>query len=190
MGKIVRAFLCAVFLNVFNVNAQVQSIKGVVTGGETGGPVAGASVVVKGTTVGTVTGNDGSYQLYLPENAQILVFSYMGMKTLEIPISGSIINVTLEFDIIGVDEVVVIAYGTALRQHFTGSVSTVNSTQLERFQSADFSKVLQGISSGVLTTSGSGQPGETAEIIQMPACIPSDNQHSFFHSFICHYSFT
>lgn len=164
MGKIALTFLWVVFLNVFIVNAQIQSISGMVTGGPDGVPVSGASVVVKGTTIGTVTNSDGFYQLYLPENANTLVFSFIGMKTLEVPVTGNTVNVNLEPDVVGVDEIVVVAYGTVLKQHFTGSVSAVNSAQLERFQSADFSKVLQGITSGVITTSGSGQPGESAEI--------------------------
>ncbi len=164
MVKIAQALLYFAWLNVYVVNAQVQTVSGVVTATETDDPIAGVSVVAKGTTTGTVTNHEGFYQLDLPENVQTLVFSFMGMKTVEMPVESSTVNAVLEPDFVGVDEVVVVAYGDMLKEHFTGSVSTIHSSQLERFQTADFSKTLQGLSAGVLTSSGSGQPGEGAEI--------------------------
>jgi len=164
MAKKILAILFIAWLCLFEVNAQIRRISGVITASDTGLPVSGASVVVKGTTLGTVTNQDGYYQLNLPADSQSLVFSFIGMKTLEYPVSGSTLNVVMEPDYMGVGEVIVVAYGTSLKQHFTGSVSTVNARQLERFQTVDFSKALQGLASGVLTTSGSGQPGESAEI--------------------------
>ncbi len=163
MGKYVLAILYVAWLSVIVVNAQVQRISGVVTSFD-GGAVAGASVVAKGTTVGTVTNREGYYQLIVPENAHSLVFSFIGMKTVELPVQGSSVDAVLFPDIVGVDEVVVVAYGTALKERFTGSVSTISGVQLERFQADGISKALQGLSSGVLTTSGSGQPGTDAEI--------------------------
>jgi len=163
MGKNVLAILCIAWLSIIVVNAQVQRISGVVTSSE-GGTVSGASVVVKGSTVGTVSNREGYYQLIVPENAQSLVFSFIGMKTVELPIQGSSVDAVLFPDIVGVDEVVVVAYGTAVKERFTGSVSTISAAQLERFQTDGISKALQGLSSGVLTTSGSGQPGTDAEI--------------------------
>lgn len=164
MLKKILAILFVVWLSVFAVNAQIKRISGMVTASDTDLPVPGVSVVVKGTTLGTVTNQDGYYQLSLPDEAQVLVFSFIGMKMLERPVSGSTLNVVMEPDYIGLEEVVVVAYGTSLKRHFTGAVSTVSSEQLERFQAADFSKALQGLASGVLSTSGAGQPGESAEI--------------------------
>jgi TonB-linked SusC/RagA family outer membrane protein len=164
MLKKVLAILFVVWISVFTVNAQIRRISGVITASGTGLPVSGVSVVVKGTTLGTVTNQDGYYQLNLPANAQSLVFSFVGMKTLELPVSGNTLNVIMEPDNIGVDEVIVVAYGTSLRQHYTGSVSSISSAQLNRFQTAGFTKALQGLSAGVITTSGVGQPGEDAEI--------------------------
>lgn len=152
------------WLNLGIVYAQVHKVSGEVTSVEKGAPVAGVSVVVKGTTVGTVTNQEGFYQLYLPENAKSLVFSYIGMKTVEVTVSGSTLNVALKPDVVGVDEVVIVAYGSMPKERFTGSVSTVRSNELEQFQTAGFSKALQGLSAGVLTTNGNGQPGEEAEI--------------------------
>lgn len=159
LAILIVAWLC---MNV--VNAQVKRISGVVSGSDTGIPVAGVSVVVKGTTLGTVTNYDGYYQLNLSDNAQTLVFSFVGMKTVEVPISGTTINVIMEPDYFDVDEVVVVAYGTSLKEQYTGSVSSISGVQLNRFQTTGFTKALQGLSSGVLATSGVGQPGEDAEI--------------------------
>ncbi|WP_372950028.1 SusC/RagA family TonB-linked outer membrane protein [Mariniphaga sp.] len=164
MGKKILAILFIAWLSLCFANAQVYRISGIVTDSDQGSPLSGVSVVVKGTTLGTVTNQDGYYQLNLPENTQTLVFSFIGMKTLELPVEGSVLNVVLEPDMVGVDEVVVVAYGTSLKEHFTGSISTVDDIQLERFQTAGFTKALQGLTSGVITTSGSGQPGEDAEI--------------------------
>ncbi len=164
MERKLLAILIIAWLSIFVVNAQVFRISGVVTDSEQGNPVSGVSIVVKGSTLGTVTNQDGYYQLNLSEQAQTLVFSFIGMKTQEIPVEGTVLNVVLEPDNVGVDEVVVVAYGTSIKEEFTGSVSSVDGTQLEKFQSAGFTKALQGLASGVITTSGSGQPGEDAEI--------------------------
>lgn len=158
------AILFIAWLCLFEVNAQLKRISGVVTTAGTGGPVAGVSVVVKGTTLGTVTNQDGYYQLSLSDSTQSLVFSYVGLKTVEIPVSGATLNVVMEPDYFDVDEVVVVAYGTSLKEQYTGSVSSISGVQLNRFQVAGFTKALQGLSAGVLATSGVGQPGEDAEI--------------------------
>ena len=158
------AILFVAWCSIIVVNAQVVRISGIVTDSNQGSPISGVSVFVKGSTLGTVTNQDGFYQLNLPEDTQTLVFSFIGMKTQELPVEGLTLNVVLEPDNVGVDEVVVVAYGTTLKEQFTGSVSSVDNLQLDRFQTADFTKALQGLSSGVISTSGSGQPGEEAEI--------------------------
>lgn len=164
MLKKVLAVLFVAWFCMFSVNAQVKRISGVVTAAVTNMPVAGVSVVAKGTSLGTVTNQDGYYFLNLSEETPSLVFSHIGMKTLEIAVSGTVLDVVLEPDIVGVDEVVVVAYGTSLKEHYTGSVSTIDDVQLDRFQTAGFTKTLQGLSPGVMVTGGSGQPGEDAEI--------------------------
>ncbi len=163
MGK----FLSAVLLNIFlymSGTAQVKTVSGTVIDSSDGNPLAGATVAVKGTETGTVTNHNGNYELAVPEQAQYLVFSFVGMKRTEAAITGEVVNVTLEPDLLGLDEVVVVAYGSAEKQHFTGSYSTVQSVQLEGFQFTDFSRALQGMTSGVYTAGESGQPGEGDDI--------------------------
>jgi TonB-linked SusC/RagA family outer membrane protein len=149
---------------VTSVFAQTRQITGKVTD-TSGVPIPGVSVAVKGTTNGTVTNTDGEFSLTVPEN-EILTFSFVGMKTVDVPITSQpYYNVIMESDIIGVDEVMVVAYGTAKKESFTGSAEVINNAALEKRPVANISKALEGQISGVQSTSGSGQPGEGANVI-------------------------
>lgn len=122
-----------IFISCWMVSAQEIKVIGKVNSSEDGQPLPGVSVVVKGTTIGTVTNDDGLYSLsnVLPEGT--LVFSFVGMKTQEISVSGrSTINVELSAVVIGMDEVVVVGYGTMKKSDLTGSVGSVQSEQLEK----------------------------------------------------------
>lgn len=145
--------------------AQTKQITGTVTSSDDGAPIPGVSVVVKGTTNGTTTNIDGEFTLVAPNN-EILIFSFVGMKSKDVPITdASIYNVQLEPDIIGVDEVMVVAYGTAKKESFTGSAEVIDNAVLEKRPVADLSKALEGQVAGVQTSIGSGQPGDGADII-------------------------
>ncbi len=146
------------------VGAQVKSLSGTVTSAEDGTGIPGVSVVVKGTTLGTVTNIDGYYQLEVPADAKTVVFSFVGMKTTELPITGTEINAELEADFIGVDEVMVVAYGEATKETFTGSASEVKGDELEKRLVSNVSNALSGIAAGVQATSNTGQPGSSASI--------------------------
>ncbi len=155
----------ALVSGIFSLYAQTKHITGKVTSAADGIPIPGASIVVKGTTIGTVTNVDGIFDLNVPEN-EILVISFVGMKTVELPVTTQTeYSVSLENDVIGMEEVMVVAYGTAKKESFTGSAEVVDNQVLERRPVSDISKALEGQVSGVQTTSGSGQPGEGAEII-------------------------
>ncbi|MFA6582578.1 MAG: carboxypeptidase-like regulatory domain-containing protein, partial [Paludibacter sp.] len=106
----VLSFL-AVLFTFSTVSAQIKSVSGVVKD-QSGETIIGASVLVKGTTIGTVTGMDGDYKLSIPANGKVLVISYVGMEKQEIPITSSVINVTLKSNALNLDEVVVVGYGT------------------------------------------------------------------------------
>ncbi len=146
------------------VVAQTRLVTGNVTSAEDRSPVPGASVVVKGTTIGTVTNADGNFSLNVPQNAQTLVISFVGMVTQEVPVSAQV-NVLLESDTRMIDEVISVAYGTAKKSSFTGSASSVGSDKLETRSVASISKALDGIVPGVQSTLGSGQPGSGASIV-------------------------
>ncbi len=108
------AFFLSIMLFIGNafVNAQTKDLTGTVTSGEDSQPIPGVSVSVKGTTLGTITDLDGEFELKVPADAQTLVFSFIGMKNIEMAIgSETVFNVTMESDVIGIDEVVVTALG-------------------------------------------------------------------------------
>ena len=112
MKKLATLLVLLVFVCVQLLHAQGVQITGNVSNSEDGNPLPGASIVIQGTTVGAVTNLDGDYTLVVPENAERLIFSFVGMKTQEIAIAGqTTINVVLEPDILGLDEVVVTALG-------------------------------------------------------------------------------
>ncbi len=129
--------------------AQGKSLSGKVTG-EDGAPVPGVTVVVKGTTNGTVTNIDGVYNLSnVPTNATV-IFSFVGLKTQEILVGDqSSVNVTMTVDAIGLDEVVAIGYGTSRKADLTGSVVNVQAEQLEKFQASSVSEMLRSAVPGL-----------------------------------------
>ncbi|MBP9987377.1 MAG: TonB-dependent receptor [Bacteroidales bacterium] len=139
--------------------AQNILVKGTVTDAATGEALAFVSVQVKGTMTGTTSDPDGNYSITVPENAT-LVFSFVGYKTADIPVAGKgKVDCALEVDAEYLDDVFVVAYGTAKKESFTGSASTIRSEQLEKRTVANVTKAIDGLAAGVQTTSGSGQPG-------------------------------
>ncbi len=138
---------------------QQQAVSGKVTDKD-GMPLPGVSIVVKGTTQGTVTNFDGEYTLTnVPENTT-LQFSFVGMKTQEVVVNDQTkINVTLEDETIGLQEVVAIGYGTMRKQDVTGSISKTEGAEMTKSQNFSALDNLRGKASGVNIYSNSGQPG-------------------------------
>jgi TonB-linked SusC/RagA family outer membrane protein len=139
---------------------QQPAVSGTVTD-ETGQPLPGVTVVVKGTTRGTVTNNDGNYSLTnIPEDA-VLVFSFVGLLTQEIEVRNqTTINVTMKMDAIGIEEVVAVGYGVQKKVTLTGSIGTINSQELTKRPAANTTELLQGEVAGLITRQTSGLPGE------------------------------
>ena len=130
---------------------------------EIGNPVIGASILVKGTTHGTVTDVDGNFFLTAPDDA-ILVISYVGMHTREVPVSPNM-RIVLESDTELLDEIVVVGYGTQRRENLTGAVSTVDvGKTLEARPYSDVGKALQGTVPGLSVISNSGVLGAQPSI--------------------------
>ena len=141
---------------------QQKSISGKVTD-QSGVPLPGVSVVVKGTTTGVITDNNGNYSLAnIPENAT-LQFSFVGMKTQEVAIAGkSSFNIIMEDETIGLEEVVAVGYGTQKKGNLTGSVASVNSDKLTISPIASTANSLAGRLPGLISVQSSGQPGNDA----------------------------
>jgi len=153
-------FSCFFALTSF---AQQKSLSGTVTG-EDGSPIPGVTIVVKGTTIGTVTDMDGKFSFKAPADAKVLSVAYVGMKTQELAIGNQTsFSVTMVSDITGVDEVVVVGYGTRLKEELTGSISTVSKDQLKISSSPNVISRMQGQVSGV-TVTNSNTPGGDAFI--------------------------
>jgi TonB-linked SusC/RagA family outer membrane protein len=165
MKKVVLMLLSIAFFGMLTVEAQVKRVTGTVVSAEDGSGIPGVSVVVKGTTLGTITNIDGEYQIDVPNDAETLLFSFVGMRTEELTIDGSVINVQMEAEMVGVDEVMVVAYGTTKKSSFTGSASTLKGEKLAQIQSSNISKSLEGNIAGVQIATNSGQPGDAASII-------------------------
>ena len=157
--------LACLFVGIGLVTAQTQKVTGVVISEEDGQPVIGASVLVKGTQIGAITGVDGDFTLpNVPSSAKTLVISYIGMQTQEVAIKPNM-RVMLESDTQVLDEVMVVAYGTTKKESFTGSAEVIKSEKLKERPIANVTKALDGMVAGVQTTSGSGQPGSGSSVV-------------------------
>jgi TonB-linked outer membrane protein, SusC/RagA family len=153
--------ILTIMLSISSVYAQKgKPIKGKVTD-TSSMPIPGVSVAVKGTSAGTITGADGSYTLNVPESGKVLVFSFVGMKTVEVTIGTQIlINVSLTEESIGLEEVVAVGYGTQKKVSLTGSVGTATAkTFKDRGPVSSPLAALQGQVAGVTVTRSSGQTG-------------------------------
>ncbi len=122
----------------------------------TGETIISASVVVQGTSIGTVTDFDGNYVLEVPDDAKVLVFSYIGLETQELPISGSVMNVTLKENAEVLEEVVVTGYGTTKKRDLVTAVASVSAEQLKDIPVTSAAEALQGKLSGVSVTTTEG----------------------------------
>jgi len=141
---------------------EERTIKGTVTD-KSGQPIPGVTVTVKGSTTGTVTDTEGNFSFDIPGDAEILKFSFIGMKTLEQPIGDqTVFDVVMEEEVIGLDEVVKIGYGVQKKRDLTGSVSRVESKDLDKVATFSLDQAIQGQASGVQVTANSGAPGSKA----------------------------
>ena len=159
-----KTFLFLVIIMTFSLGSYAQkSITGSVND-EDGLGIPGVTIVVKGTTQGTITDIDGNYNLTVTDDAKILIFSYVGMLSQEIEIGDqTTINVVMKPDVIGVDEIVVVGYGTRMKEELTGAVSTVSAEKLESTAETSVASRLQGQVAGV-TVLTANRPGADATI--------------------------
>ena len=162
-------------VSAWTLSAQT-TIKGVVTD-ESGEPLIGAGVVVEGTTIGTVTGIDGDYELTVPADAVNLVFSFIGLSEQTVPIAGqTVINVVLKVDSTFLDEVVVVGYQTVKRRDLLGAVASVGSDKLTEQPVTSVSQALSGKMAGVSVVTTEGDPDADVKIrVRGGSSITQDN---------------
>lgn len=176
---LIFAFLVLACMPV--LHAQTVQIVGTVTSSEDGNAVPGVSVIVKGTTIGTTTDLDGKYSLNVPSNAQTIVFSFVGLKSQEIAIGGRTnIDVVLESDVVGLEEVVVTALGVSRAKKSLGySVQEVKGDEVNSVKNNDFAQSLSGKVAGLQIKSNTNFGGSTNIIVRGASSLTGNNQALF-----------
>lgn len=155
--------LIAVFVFLAYATAQNRQISGTVSDAN-GHPVAGATVIVDGTSLGTTTNTAGEYTLSAPVNGTLVV-TFVGFEPQQLPIAGKTrINVTMKEDAQAIDDVIVVAFGTAKKEAFTGSAAVIKSDEISKVQTSNVATALVGRVAGVQTSSTSGDLGKTPSI--------------------------
>ncbi|MFY0628517.1 MAG: TonB-dependent receptor [Reichenbachiella sp.] len=152
-------------LATLDVQAQSRTISGKVTAADDGSSLPGVTLIIKGTTTGTVTDIEGSFSLEVPSDDAIIVASFVGYQSMELTVgTRSVLDFGLEVDIEQLDEVVVIGYGSQKKSDLTGAVASVTGDALRGTVTASIDQALQGRVAGVQVTQNSGQPGGAVSI--------------------------
>lgn len=160
---LLQCSLCSILL-AGTENAPPVIVTGTVTSSTNGEGIPGVSILIKGTSTGTVTDLNGNYSLSVPDEDAILEFSFVGFNSQEVPVNGrSVINVALEEDVTSLEEVVVVGYGTQEKGHLTGAIGSIDMKDIDR-PTADFGQAMYGKVAGVRIQNSSGQPGASSRI--------------------------
>jgi TonB-linked SusC/RagA family outer membrane protein len=155
---------CGMCIFALSAFAQGVTVTGTVT--ETSGaPLPNVSITVKGTTAGVVSGVSGSYSISVPSGNSVLVFSFVGFATQEVAVNNRTnLDVVMSETAQEMDEVIVVAYGTAKKSTFTGAAAVVKSEQIQKISSVNAVESLQGMTAGVNITNNEGSPGRDSRI--------------------------
>lgn len=166
MPRAALLVLAGLFAWTAGVQAQTLQVSGLVTGAQGGGEVGVTIVVKENPATGTTTDSKGYYSIKVPSADATLIFSYLGYKTVEIPVSGRTrIDVQMQEDATEVDEVVVVGYGTQKKQFVIGSVSQVTSKDIMKAPGTNLQSMLTGRLAGMTSIQGSGAPGGDASTL-------------------------
>ena len=161
--------LIAVFIQPGQAEAQLNGasanaaheVSGTITSSDDGEPLPGVNIMVKGTSIGTITNVQGRYSLEMPDPNGTLVVSFIGYESQEIPVSGrTVIDVELATDIEQLKEVVVVGYGTQKKESLTGAIATVETADVTRRPVANSNLALQGVAPGLTVQDVGGTPGD------------------------------
>lgn len=182
MKKTTMLLICLLVIGIHLANAQKRTITGTVTSSDDGLALPGVSVSVKNTTIGTITNAMGQYNIEIPENAQALVFSYIGMKTKEVLIEATnTIDVALDPDVIGVGEVVVTALGISREKKALGyAVQEVNGDDIVETRDVNIVNSISGKVAGVKITGAQGNMGGSSRILIRGANSVNRNNQPLF----------
>ena len=173
MKRIIYSFLLIALCSSFAFS-QTFSVAGTVKSSVDNMPLPGVNVVVKNTSNGTVTDFDGNFSMSdVPLNS-VLVFTYLGFETQELP-ANSNMSVAMMEDNEALDEVILIGYGSKSKKDLTGSVSMVKSETIEKLKPVDVSQALQGRATGISVSTASGSPGSGFRVLIRGVSSNSDN---------------
>lgn len=165
MERKIVLLLTYLLVSIGLLTAQISRVTGVVKSAEDGEPIIGATILVEGTSIGTVTDMDGKFEITnLPSSAKTMLISFVGMVSQQVKIQSGLMTITLAGDNRILDEVVVVGYGTQRREAKTGSITSVSSEELSELSATSFDKMLSGKMAGVQITSNTGQPGANSQI--------------------------
>ena len=161
-----KLFLAVLLATVsYSVFAQNMTVTGTVKDSSTGEPVPFAAIQLKGTMVGGMTDADGIYSISVPADG-VLIFSSVGYKDTEVPVASKAVHdVMLAPDSEMIEETIVVAFGTATKESFTGSATVVKSSDIQKTQSSDVTRALEGMVAGVQMTTSSGSLGSSPSIM-------------------------
>ena len=173
-----KLLLLVVFLLSGSMLWAQTIITGKITDNHTGTPLSNVSVIIKGTSLGTATGTDGTYKLEVPKAGSTLIVTSVGYTSQEIAIHGLINNIALESTSSkNLDEVIVVGYGTKIKKDITSSISRITSKDFNNLPLPSFEQALQGRASGVFINSGSGKLGQALNIrVRGISSISADQQ--------------
>src|SRR6187551_2816450 len=157
---------------------QERVVSGKVTSTEDGSTAPAVNVLVKGTTLGTSTDSDGTYKVTVPDGKNILVFSFIGYKTVEIEIGArTIVDVSMEPDATQLSEVLVVGYGTQIKQDLTGNIASVKGDAVQNIPVPTFEQALQGRAAGVFVEAGNGKLGQGIKVrVRGSSSVSAGNQ--------------
>ncbi|WP_233553630.1 SusC/RagA family TonB-linked outer membrane protein [Algoriphagus lacus] len=158
--------MCLLYLGT--ASAQTREVSGVVISGEDNFPLPGVSILVKGTTTGTVTDVDGKFRINVASDQSVLVFSFIGFSSQEVVVGAqSTLNITLSPDTKALEEIVVVGYGEQKKETITGSVATVKGGELAKSPAMNLSNSIAGRMPGVVAVNRSGEPGYDGSSIRI-----------------------
>lgn len=157
-----------------------RTISGKITSDE-GDPLIGATILAKGTSVGTTTDIDGNYSLSVPQEVTMLVISYTGYRSIEKPIGATnVMDVTLEPEISQLSEVVVVGYGTQIKSTLSGNIAKVDGEEIQGLPVSSVEQALQGKTAGVFIESVNGKPGGAVRMrVRGSSSLTASNQPLF-----------
>ena len=165
MKKIVQIGLLAMFSLIATIGfAQNRTVTGVVTSADDNQPLVGVSIVVKGTSIGTISDIDGNYSLSVPEKST-LVYSFVGYTTVETPLGdGSVMNLTMKGTADVLNELVVTGYGSQIKRELTGNIARLKGKDVENLPFVSVDQAIQGKAAGVFVNGGSGKLGQSVSV--------------------------